>query len=181
MLDSRDIKLIDAVEARPGIAPAELSARFGVSERSVRTYIRKANEALVGCARIDKRRGGGYVLAISNASTFAALRARDARAGADAVPSTPEARVAYLLNDLLSRAEWITLDDLASILFVSRNVVSSDLRQVEATLTRFDLELEKRPHYGIRVIGSEMSRRLCLANLTLEGIIGAGGGYLPEP
>ena len=175
MLDGRDIKLIDIIEAHPDIDPVDLAERFSVSDRSVRTYVRKTNEALGSCAQIEKRRGGGYSLRVLNASTLAALRARDAHAGQDAVPTTPEARVDYLLNDLLSRADWITVDDLASILFVSRNVITSDLRQVAATLERFGLVLEKRPHYGIRVTGPEMSRRLCLANLTLDGIIGTGG------
>lgn len=175
MLDGRDIKLIDIIEAHPDIDPVDLAERFSVSERSVRTYVRKTNEALGSCAQIEKRRGGGYSLRVLNVSAFAALRARDAHAGQDAVPTTPEARVDYLLNDLLSRADWITVDDLASILFVSRNVITSDLRQVAATLERFGLVLEKRPHYGIRVTGPEMSRRLCLANLTLDCIIGTGG------
>lgn len=175
MLDGRDIKLIDIIDAHPDIDPVDLAERFSVSDRSVRTYVRKTNEALGSCAQIEKRRGGGYSLRVLNASAFAALRARDAHAGQDAVPTTPEARVDYLLNDLLSRADWITVDDLASILFVSRNVITSDLRQVAATLERFGLVLEKRPHYGIRVTGPEMSRRLCLANLTLDCIIGTGG------
>lgn len=175
MLDGRDIKLIDIIDAHPDIDPVDLAERFSVSDRSVRTYVRKTNEALGSCAQIEKRRGGGYSLRVLNASAFAALRARDAHAGQDAVPTTPEARVDYLLNDLLSRADWITVDDLASILFVSRNVITSDLRQVAATLERFGLVLEKRPHYGIRVTGPEMLRRLCLANLTLDCIIGTGG------
>lgn len=175
MLDGRDIKLIDIIEAHPDIDPVDLAERFSVSDRSVRTYVRKTNETLGSCAQIEKRRGGGYSLRILNASAFAALRARDAHVGQDAVPTTPETRVDYLLNDLLSRADWITVDGLASILFVSRNVITSDLRQVAATLERFGLVLEKRPHYGIRVTGPEMSRRLCLANLTLDGIIGTGG------
>lgn len=178
MLDGRDIKLIDIIDAHPDIDPVDLAERFSVSDRSVRTYVRKTNEALGSCAQIEKRRGGGYSLRVLNASAFAALRARDAHVGQDAVPTTPEARVDYLLNDLLSRADWITVDDLASILFVSRNVITSDLRQVAATLERFGLVLEKRPHYGIRVTGPEMSRRLCLANLTLDCIIGTGGSAL---
>lgn len=176
MLDGRDIKLLDIIEAHPDIDPVELATHFSVSDRSVRTYVRKTNEALGSCAQIEKRRGGGYLLRVLNASAFAALRARDAHVGQDSVPSTPETRVDYLLNDLLSRADWITVDDLANILFVSRNVITGDLKQVTATLERFGLTLEKRPHYGIRVTGPEMSRRLCLANLTLDGIIGSGGG-----
>ena len=142
MLDGRDIKLIDIIDAHPDIDPVDLAERFSVSDRSVRTYVRKTNEVLGSCAQIEKRRGGGYSLRVLNASAFAALRARDVHVGQDAVPTTPEARVDYLLNDLLSRADWITVDDLANILFVSRNVVTNDLKQVAATLDRF------RPRFG---------------------------------
>ena len=86
--------------------------------------------------------------------------------------------MAYLVGDLLSRTDWITLDDLAQMMFVSRNVISSDLKRATAMLERFGLSLDRRPHYGVRVSGSEMSRRLCLANLTLDGVVDRGGGIL---
>lgn len=38
MLDGRDIKLIDIIEAHPDIDPVDLAERFSVSDRSVRTY-----------------------------------------------------------------------------------------------------------------------------------------------
>lgn len=62
MLDGRDIKLIDIIDAHPDIDPVDLAERFSVSDRSVRTYVRKTNEALGSCAQIEKRRGGGYSL-----------------------------------------------------------------------------------------------------------------------
>ena len=72
MLDGRDIKLIDIIEAHPDIDPVDLAERFSVSDRSVRTYVRKTNETLGSCAQIEKRRGGGYSLRILNASAFCA-------------------------------------------------------------------------------------------------------------
>ena len=178
MLDTRDERFLAFVKEHPGIAPAALAEHFGVSERTVRTYVRHANESLAGAARIDKRRGDGYALVVEDASALEGMLASDGQDASNEVPSTPEARVDYLLNDLLSRADWITLDDLSSILFVSRNIISHDLKQVQGKLERFGLTLEKRPHYGIRVTGSEMARRLCLASIAIDGITGVADASL---
>lgn len=108
--------------------------------------------------------GGGFSLAVIDASAFKAWRrCSEERIGLDA-PQTPEARVDHLLVDLLSRDDWITLDDLAARLYVSRSAISNDIKEVERRIARFGLAIEKRPHYGMRVSGSEMARRVCLAN-----------------
>lgn len=176
MLDDREDKLIESIEERPGITSLELADLFSVSERSVRTYIRRTNDALGGCAQIEKKRGGGYSLRVSDQAKLDSLRFSDTGEDGFMAPSTPEERMRFLLDDLLSRVDWITIDDLATMLFVSRSVVTADLKRASAKLESFGLTLERRPHYGIRVTGPEMSRRLCLANLTLEGMIGGRGG-----
>lgn len=146
--------------------PAQAAKHFGVSVRTVRTYAAQANQAMTGFASIELERGSGYRLHIVDAERYQAWVA--GAAACEAVPQTPGQRVSYLLNDLLMRVDWITLDALAGILFVSRSAVSNDLKQVEKILADFGLTLEKRPHYGIRVAGSEMARRLCLANIIME-------------
>lgn len=83
------------------------------------------------------------------------------------LPQTPQQRVAYLLNDLLMRTDWITLDELTKVIFVSRAAISNDLKGVERALAHFGLTLEKRPHYGIRIAGPEMARRVCLASVIM--------------
>lgn len=78
-------------------------------------------------------------------------------------PSTRAERVVYLLNDLLVRNDWVLADDLADACACSRSTLSLDLRDVEHILNRYDLVLERRPRYGMRVSGLELNRRLCLA------------------
>lgn len=168
MLDSQVQKVLDYIEANPDVSPARLCEEFGVSDRTIRTYVKKLNAVLEPQAHIHKHRGGGYTLNISDCDAYRSIRDDASNGGLKSIPSTSEGRVEYLLNDLLSRVDWITLDDLSEILYVSRNAISGDLKRVEAQLAKFDLKLERRPHYGIRVSGSEMSRRLCLANITLD-------------
>ena len=158
--------LAGIVEARPGVPLADVASALGVTTRSVRTYVRQFNDLDAAGARIDRVQGG-YRLNVDNPSAFAAWRDQH-QAEAARIPDTPEERASYLVSDLLSRTDWVTLDTLAGILFCSRRTVSNDLKQVEAYLASFGLTLEKRPHYGIRVRGSEMRRRVCLANNVLD-------------
>ena len=94
--------------------------------------------------------------------------------GGGRLPVTRKGRVSYLLSDLLSRADWVTLDELAGILYVSTRTLTDDLRLVEEKLKEFDLSLERRPHYGMRVAGPELNRRLCAANLAVAPVTERG-------
>ena len=176
MIDSQIRKVLRYIKDYPDVSSSQLSDAFDVSDRTIRTYVKKLNSNLEPSAHIHKARGGGYSLVVSDEAAFTALIDGSVSRGIKPIPSTPDGRVRYLLSDLLSRADWITLDNLSAILFVSRNAISNDLKRVEEELRRFDLSLERRPHYGIRVVGNEMSRRLCLANATLDGLMNAGAG-----
>ena len=162
-----------------GITPAQVAEHLGVSVRTVRTYVKQANEAMCGFAHIDLVRGEGYHLVKEDEVAFEEWSQAVTTVEDDELPQTPEERVTYLLNDLLMRNDWITLDDLAHILFVSRSAISGDLKEVERALAHFGLTLEKRPHYGIRVEGPEMARRMCAASVVMadcEDRRSGGGG-----
>ena len=167
-MNARDIRLVEIVVANPSISSADLSSAFDISERTLRTYVRRINEELEGVARVHRHRGGGYSLRIDDERAWGAWRETNRREGVHAMPSTPAERVAYLVNDLVMRRSWITLDDLSEMLFVSKSALSNDLHDVERRLAQFNLTLEKRPRYGLRVSGTEMSRRLCLASSAME-------------
>lgn len=181
MADIRIINVVDHIVQHPGVMPSDLADLFSVSDRTIRTYVKSANESLAGVARIDKARGAGFYIEVADQAAFerwcADWHGQDAE---DVVPTTSEGRANYMINYLLNRDAWITLEDLSHILFVSKSVISGDLKQVEQTLARFNLALEKRPRYGIRVEGSEMNRRLCLANSVLEGMTKRGGAAQNE-
>lgn len=174
VLGGQERRVIEYVREHPGVPQHELASHLGVSERTIRTYLNRCNDALESVARICKA-DGGYRLDIEDEEGFRALISPADGDRAAPVPVTPEERVTYLLRDLLVRTNWITIDDIASILYVSRNTISKDLRHVEERLAPFGLALERRPHYGIRVTGPEMARRLCMASVTLDALIDDAG------
>lgn len=162
------LKLIECIENAPGIEPDRLAERLSMSTRTLRTHVRRANASLGSAAAITLRRGRGYELDVNDALALAAWKAQQDAASGQSLPVTPHDRTVYLVNDLLSRTGWVTLDALADVLCVSRATVSQTLRQVETVIGRYGLAIEKRPHYGIRAAGSEMARRICLASLVVS-------------
>ena len=152
-----------------GIKPAELAEAFGVSVRTVRNHVQAVNHSLEGVASIDLARGRGYTVSVADEQALDAIFEQARKQRRASLPQTAEARVSYLLNDLLSRSDYIAIDTLASVLYVSRTSISNDLKQVEERLAQFGLAIDRRSHHGIKVIGSEMAKRLCLASLAMEG------------
>lgn len=49
-MNARDIRLVEVVSANPHISSADLSSAFDISERTLRTYVRRINEELDGIA-----------------------------------------------------------------------------------------------------------------------------------
>jgi lichenan operon transcriptional antiterminator len=164
----RALDIIQIVQKQPGITQTELAKSLDVSQRTIRSGVRHANEFLGSTAHIVHHRNDGYELIIDDAMAFAATGATESFF-VDSLPSEPEERVGYLLSNLVQRDDWVTLDDLSAQLFVSRASVSADLRTVEKILSRYGLKIARRPRYGIRVEGSEMARRLCIAGMVLDG------------
>lgn len=169
-------KLVHQLSRRASMSLDEIAELLGVSARTARAYIHDTNASLEPAATIRfSRQHAGYRLEVADADALAAwLERMDALAGGEDAASE-EARVTYLMNDLVSRGGWITISDLASVLYVTPQRVSKDLRQVKRELERFGLGIESRPRYGIRVVGDEIARRRCLASLASRSEAPSGG------
>lgn len=173
-MDAHNRELVKMLRRSDYVLPETLASHFGVSDRTIRTYVRHANDALKGIASIVNHSNRGYSLTVTDEDALSAWEAGYDAGFSRSLPQTNAERVNYLLDDLLSRTDWITSGKLAEILYVSPRTISANLKEVEGVLARFDLTLERRPHYGIRVVGPEFKRRICLANTTMSLIAGGG-------
>ena len=169
------MQVLDIVRDSPGITAARIAERLGVCDRTVRTYIKGVNDCLNGIATITCKGRSGYELMVQDPVGFASWEHR-LENPTSTVAETPDERMAFLVNDLLCRSDWVTVDDLSSFLFVSRATISADLKRVEDYLARFDMSLERKPCHGVRIRGSEMSRRICLADSVVGSLVRKHGG-----
>lgn len=168
----RNPDVVAYIEEHPGASSKELAEHFSVSTRTVRKYVNACNAAMGGAARIEFDRrganGAGYYVTVSDRDRYESWRHETSLLLRDAVPETTEERVRFLLNILLMQSGWITRERLAEILYVSPASVTSLIKRVEEILAQFSLSLERRPRYGMRVVGSEISRRVCWASVVVK-------------
>jgi len=77
-------------------------------------------------------------------------------------------RTMYMLISMLNNNGYIRVADFAEKLYVSNRQVSNDLAVVREYIQDYNLGIESVPHRGMRIIGSEFHKRLCLADLYNE-------------
>lgn len=71
-------------------------------------------------------------------------------------------RALYILQRLIS-ADFVKADQLAEELFISKSLLTGELKLLRAELETYDLELKAVPHYGLSLGGSEWNKRRCLS------------------
>ena len=167
-MDTRLRQLLDELNDRLWKAAASLAQSLGVSTRSIRNYVARANDALAGVAHIESSRQRGYRLVVDDELAYLDVRAD--RPPSSGIPETSSERIAYLLESLLNRTDWVTLDELSETLYVSRTTISEDLREVERRLAAYEIALVRKPYHGIKVEAAERSIRLCLASLAFSRV-----------
>ncbi|MFB4162227.1 transcription antiterminator [Alteribacillus sp. JSM 102045] len=144
-----------------------ISNFLGVTSRTIRNDITVLNQELkkIG-VQIDAQRGVGYFLHPTPdreikelvEELFQLNETKDNK-----LPVLPEDRVFYILKRIIMADDFLTIEQLANELFVSKSTVDNDLKQVEKLLNKFDVTIFKKPNYGIKLAGNEMNIRFCLS------------------
>ncbi|QGU89097.1 BglG family transcription antiterminator [Erwinia sorbitola] len=145
----------------------ELARRLAVSTRTVRTDINVLNELLADHgASLVLNRGAGYQLKIDDLPRYTALLQQSP--SHLRVPRTSPERVHYLLTRFLTSAFSLKLEDLADEWFVSRTTLQSDMAEVREWLARYQLAIETKPRYGMKLFGTEVAMRTSLTDLLYQ-------------
>ena len=145
----------------------EIAEMTGVTSRTIRNDIQllRANIIEHG-ADIYSHSGLGYKVIVLDPQAFIEyldkLKIQEV-SQYEVVPSDSDERVLYLIKKLLIVDFYIKIEDLADELFVSRTTIAGDLRKVRQYIKNYHLTMEQRSSQGIRIIGSEMMKRLCIS------------------
>ncbi len=122
-------------------------------------------------AHIESLMGKGYQFEINDEKLFRnflkELTGRDDKKKVS-VPKTPEERANFIIRRLLLSEDYIKLENLADVMYISKSTIQNDLRQVKEILSKYDIHLEARPSYGIKVIGSEVKLRFAMSEYVFK-------------
>lgn len=162
MMDSLSIGIVEVLKQGNNYTSEQLGKIFSVSEKTIRNRIKEINEEIINHgAVIDSQRGKGFTLDIINSSLIDEWLTKQ-HDDNSLFPSTPEERMLFIVEYLLKQKDYVYIDDLCNILFVARNTMSQDIKKVEQVLHKYNLAIDRRPNYGIKISGKEINKRLCI-------------------
>ncbi len=165
-LNNRQILLLSELyRSNTNHTNESLARLFDVSERTIRNDIHDINEKLEAYKALVHREASRTIsLIINNEELFKEFMQEYLNQD-ERIPVEPEDRVFYLIRKFLLNPEYLKIDDVAQELYVSRSTVLKDLKDVKVILNEFDLNFERRPNYGIALIGSEKQIRNAISEL----------------
>lgn len=172
-------KILDILKTDEYITASSIAKELEVSEKTVRTRIKLLNDEIEnnGAQVISKARFG-YKLNITDQKKFDKLFSTEEKTVY--IPDNGKERSEYLLAYLIWHKDYVKADTLCDFLYISKPTLTKSLRTVENILKRYDLEIERKPNYGMKLIGKELDirrlicdyfiRRNCLVEVTSDHI-----------
>ncbi|MFK3938672.1 BglG family transcription antiterminator [Alkalihalobacillus sp. NPDC078783] len=165
--DHRKNKLFTLIEKNEATLSSEQIAEYlSVSDRTVRKEIKDMNE--ICCQHgflIKNLRGKGFYFEVTAPEPFQFFK--------QGISSSPlyfdihskEGRMKQCIYSLLYEKDYISLEELAEKLFVSRTTLSSELNSVRSFIQDNGLTLHSKVGKGFYIQGEEIQKREALFSL----------------
>ncbi|MGX7205896.1 BglG family transcription antiterminator [Enterococcus pingfangensis] len=134
----------------------EIAKRLGISDRSVRNYVKDLNENYLIDSKILTNKNKGYILSgavedikVSEHFEF-------------------EERMFFIVRFLLDAHDWITYEEIAESLYFSNQTIRLDVIKIQGMIENQyqHLRIESVIFKGVRLTGSEIEKRLLLESLS---------------
>lgn len=150
-------------KAKEPVTSSQLSTDLQVSSKTVRNDIQELILLLRNHnMKINSYRGKGYELEMKDENSLQNFL-QDIEETKEIIPDEPGDRVNFLVERILLDSGYVKMEVLADELYISRSTLQSDLKKVREILKKYDLTLNHKPNYGIKVNGSESKIRFCIS------------------
>lgn len=150
-----------------------LAEELNVSSKTIRNQLKNLNEVISGYGvSVESKHGAGYRLVVDSEEKRSQLEQlmHNQEFKRSSIPNSSEERVNYLLEFLLNTDDYVKLDALSELLYISKKTLTLNLKEVENKLNEYHLQLVRKPNYGILVEGREFDRRLCIAEIAAKKV-----------
>lgn len=136
----------------------QLSIEANIPERSIRTILKTVDPAITG-VEIQSKIGSGYRCRVIDKEQYQQFISEE---------DSAENRINQLLLILLNEKGYVTIEEIADRIFLSRATVDRLIPHVRDVLNDYELELVTKPKTGIKIQGSEKAKRMCLVRRLLN-------------
>lgn len=164
------LEIVETLSKEEYASSKVLAKGLSIGEKTLRGRILQINQELDNqVAYIEMKRGAGYKLNVFDEHALLNWKEKLLEKERKEIPSSTSERIDYILFFLLNHKEYIKREMLCEFLYISEKTVSQDLKGVGFILKQYDIVIEKKPHHGLRAVGSEFSKRQCIMNHYLIG------------
>ncbi len=161
-------EIFDYVKQDNIVSVKQLSSLLNITDRTIRSDIQAINDVLEkNGAQIKLKRKAGYYLEINDSKKYQEFL-NTIKQTSNLELDTSQDRIKYLLNLLLYSDEYMTLDDLADHIYVSKNTLQNYIKSLKNIFLKYDLEYISKTNIGVKVIGNEDDKRKCLVENVLS-------------
>lgn len=160
MLTNRQKLILGYLNTEDFTTASFIARRMELSDRTIRSELKLIAEYLPECGMelVSKPKYGYRLIVIDP------VLAENSTLASDDLLITSEQRVRFILEYLFAYDNYVKVEDLCSLLHLSQSSISQDLKMTRELLEQYDLRLVVRPHYGMRIEGSEINLRHCMSS-----------------
>lgn len=163
MKSGREKLILEMLKPDKFVTASTMAKQLQISERTIQTTIKQMNrdETIYG-ARILAKKSYGYYLEVIDQDIYQDYLRVTWCFQDDDIPSTPEERSLYVALYLLLHSQYVKLDDLCEQLCVSKSTIGNTMKSVKDIFSKYMIDMDLKPNYGIKVVCDELSRRRCI-------------------
>ncbi|MGX9755322.1 BglG family transcription antiterminator [Clostridioides difficile] len=154
----------DLEEMNKYISIAYFMDKYSVSKRTLQndfSYLSKIsnNKGF----NIIQKRGLGYLLEIKDNTLFERFKVELSE-----YLDQPKLNVESIISCIILNKDYITIDKILGKLRSSRSVVKGYKEDIDSYLKKYNLNLERKSHYGLRIMNSMRERRELIVDLYIK-------------
>ncbi|MCC3865003.1 PTS sugar transporter subunit IIA [Terrisporobacter petrolearius] len=151
----------DLVDANKYLSIGYFMDRYSVSKRTVQNdFSYLTNISKKKGFSLNQKRGSGYLLEIENQLIF-----NNFIKELKQVSNQPKLNVENIIAFIALNENYITIDNLIEQLQSSRSVIKGHMKETNNYLKQYNLTLERKAHYGIKICNGMKERRNLLVEL----------------
>lgn len=155
----------DLLEAKDYLSLDHFIKTYEVSKRTIQndlSYLMQMSSRKG--YQLHMRRGRGYLLEVTNQEL---LNDFIKSLESDRLIDTKDRNKSIAVY-LAMQSDYVSMDKVAETFQISKTSVKKEMQEVEELLESFHLQLEKKSHYGIRLIGAAHDCKQMLADFFFE-------------
>lgn len=159
MTEAIDIKILKCLsQTNEALSSENLAFECQKSSKTIRNHIKKLENIMKESgARIEAKKGFGYTLIINDEKRFSKFMS--AMNYDETELQNDDALMSELVHLFITQNDYLKADDLVEKLFISKSKLTQILNQLRLTLKHYDLQLESKPYYGLKILGEEFNFR----------------------